>query len=317
MSVVRRYRKTMQFSERNLAQLSPLKCSFSACHSPSDSAEILVVKFEGECGIGSGSNRDAAFMAALAMAGVEAWCAPAVIFDLRELRYEWGDELTRLFSVKPQTFHPEYVFDQILSPTLESYEYPIAIVVSDLNRKGLTSLVAQELRKRPEDFLFDTLESAVVSVGVRLDRQHPRAQPGAPPNGGPAELWRFGSRWRAAIGELAVGPVSHEQATHHSGFSGFGRPFRRRRLCPVLRRRTAPCRVPDVCERRHVYLPGRARLGKRPRRFHAHQFHLHERRDKRAEDFILRPSAAHTHRELGRIYSSEPHLRDSYPRDAS
>lgn len=124
-------------------------------------------------------------MAALAMAGVEAWFAPAVIFDLRELRYEWGDELTRLFSVKPQTFHPEYVLYQTLSPTRDSYQYPVAIVVSDLNRKGLTSLVAQELRKRPEDFLFDTLESAVVSVGVRLDRQYLRAEPGAPPNRGP------------------------------------------------------------------------------------------------------------------------------------
>src|SRR5215472_16242020 len=99
----------MEITERNFSQLSLLQYSFSTCPSPArDYLEILIARFWGKCGIGSRSNGDAAFMAAIAMAGVEAWAAPALIFDLQKLEYAWGDMLTRLFSVEPRTFRPEY-----------------------------------------------------------------------------------------------------------------------------------------------------------------------------------------------------------------
>jgi len=82
----------MEITERNFSQLSPLQYSFSTCPSPSrDYLEILIARFWGKCGIGSRSNGDAAFMAAIAMAGVEAWAlADERIFADRQI--EWLGE---------------------------------------------------------------------------------------------------------------------------------------------------------------------------------------------------------------------------------
>lgn len=57
----------------------------------------LVLKFTGTYGIGSAGRRDADFMQAITEAALAAWRCDAVIFDLREMAYEWGDDIWRVF----------------------------------------------------------------------------------------------------------------------------------------------------------------------------------------------------------------------------
>ena len=52
---------------------------------------------------------------------------------------------------------------------------PLAIVVSDLNREGLTSLVKEELLEDPKHWLFESLEDALNAVDKEVKR------PGAVP----------------------------------------------------------------------------------------------------------------------------------------
>ncbi len=119
----------------------------------------LVAEFRGECGEGSGSNADAAFMAAIVKAAQEAWPAVALILDWRKLKYEWGDEI-----VKPiDAFGTCRVGDK-------SINAPAAVIVSDLNRVGLTSLVKLEMGEEPDELLFNSLEEALVAVDRQAHR---------------------------------------------------------------------------------------------------------------------------------------------------
>ena len=54
---------------------------------------ILVVKYSGVFGWGSGGNGDATYMGSMAKAGIQAFRPQGVIHDFSELSYEWGDEL--------------------------------------------------------------------------------------------------------------------------------------------------------------------------------------------------------------------------------
>ena len=114
----------------------------------------MIIEFSGECGYGSSSNDDASFMEGMMAAGFRAWDPSCCILDLRKLKYEWVDMMCALFN-------PPH---ELISLTEEAVEYPFAIVVSDVNREGLTSLVTQEMSGDPSKILFDTMESATKRV---------------------------------------------------------------------------------------------------------------------------------------------------------
>ena len=61
--------------------------------------DILVVKFSGHYPDGSAGNASARFMYAMGNAALSAWDPSAVIIDLVDLHYQWGDMLEMVFSV--------------------------------------------------------------------------------------------------------------------------------------------------------------------------------------------------------------------------
>jgi hypothetical protein len=149
-----------------------------------DGMKCLVVEFSGECGQGtknSGSGYEA-FMSAIIKAAVEAWKPVALILDLRRLKYEWGDEMSQPFnacdSFQPGPLslrsifkvYPDLVESELSKMTKESLAFPLAVVVSEINRTGLTSLVRQELSKDPNDLLFENLEDALTAVDRQAQR---------------------------------------------------------------------------------------------------------------------------------------------------
>jgi hypothetical protein len=90
-------------------------------------------------------------MTAMIKAGVEAFHPLVLILDLSRLTYEWGDEMA-----------------DVLVAARDRYlgvEFPIAVIVSDHCREGLTSLVKDEMNVgNPEDWLFDDWSSAFDAV---------------------------------------------------------------------------------------------------------------------------------------------------------
>lgn len=62
-----------------------------------DELEAVVIKFIGSYGYGSDGNGDAAFMIAIRDYIVNCALPVALVFDLRELEYEWGDAIWDMF----------------------------------------------------------------------------------------------------------------------------------------------------------------------------------------------------------------------------
>jgi hypothetical protein len=91
-------------------------------------------------------------MTAMIVAGLEAWRPEALILDLRQLRYSWGDEMHDTLAAASGWC---------------GRSFPTAVVASGLNREALTSLVIQEMGGDPRKLLFESIEDAVAAV----DRQ--------------------------------------------------------------------------------------------------------------------------------------------------
>lgn len=79
----------------------------------------------------------------------------AVILDFTNLRYEWGDEMAGVL-----LFCSNH-------PIETGLNIPVAVITSEFNIGGLTSLVRNEMNERPEDWLFADLDTAVDSVQRR------------------------------------------------------------------------------------------------------------------------------------------------------
>jgi len=80
----------------------------------------------------------------------------AVILDLTQLKYEWGDEMAGV------------LFYCSNHPIETGLKIPVAVITSELNAEGLTSLVRDEMHERPEDWLFADLDAAIASVQSRM-----------------------------------------------------------------------------------------------------------------------------------------------------
>jgi hypothetical protein len=116
----------MQLTERHLEDISHIRCRIYTCefeteHKPT----CLVLAYSGTYNIGSDGNGDAAYMIAFRRAAMAVWDTNAFVYDLRELKYEWGNSIWSLFS---GTFG---------EPDLRGT--PSALVVSDLCKAGFST----------------------------------------------------------------------------------------------------------------------------------------------------------------------------------
>jgi hypothetical protein len=130
-----------RFDELSRLQYHVFTCALGGRHN----ATALVLRFSGVYGVGSAGNGDAGFMRVITQAALSAWHSHAVVFDLRELSYEWGDSIWGVFG---RGIPPSGV-----------ERLPCALVVSDLCRGGFSSCLGLV----PP--MFDDMESAINFVG--------------------------------------------------------------------------------------------------------------------------------------------------------
>ena len=115
----------MEFHEFDLNALSALSYRIRTCEFGGKWNPVAVIlEFSGVYGWGSKGNRDADFIAAIKAAALEVLHPQAVVFDLRKMRYEWGN---RIWNVLP-CCGPE-----------KGAALPVALVISDECRKGFAS----------------------------------------------------------------------------------------------------------------------------------------------------------------------------------
>jgi uncharacterized protein with HEPN domain len=103
----------------------------------------LIAKFIGAYGYGSGGHADACYMLGVTKTAVDIWGPAALILDLSELRYEWGDEM-----------------DWLLPPAVH---IPAAVVVGPHSATAIATLMwgVDTTRHATEaEFVFDNLEAA-------------------------------------------------------------------------------------------------------------------------------------------------------------
>jgi hypothetical protein len=87
-------------------------------------------------------------MLATCNAAVEFWLPSALVIDLRVTTYDWGDEMGLIFNAGASRW-------------VDDTPFPKAMVISDLNREGLKSLVRDEMGVKPESLLFESVEDAI------------------------------------------------------------------------------------------------------------------------------------------------------------
>lgn len=97
----------MELTEYRLQDLSKIEVQYFTAPSLKQwklaarliSYRILVVKYIGVFGWGSGGRGDGTFMGAMARAGIHALKPDGIIHDLSELSYEWGDDLSGVMHI--------------------------------------------------------------------------------------------------------------------------------------------------------------------------------------------------------------------------
>jgi hypothetical protein len=146
----------MKLKPRTLTERSGLQCEYLTYSYPHlESCDVLVVRFTGDCGLGSGSDDDCRFMSAMISAGLKVFSPIALVLDLTGLGYEWGDLMSNVLLAGSKY----YVIADL----------PTAVIASERNREGLTSLVIQEMRSNPTEWLFESLDQALDAVKGRAN----------------------------------------------------------------------------------------------------------------------------------------------------
>jgi len=131
----------MEFHDFDLNALSSLSYRIRTCEFGGEwNPTAVILEFSGVYGWGSDGNRDADFIAAIKAAALEILCVEAVVFDLRKMRYEWGNRIWNVLGRR----QPDG------SGTL-----PVALVISDECRKGFASCAGMV----PP--MFESLEEAL------------------------------------------------------------------------------------------------------------------------------------------------------------
>lgn len=127
---------------------------------------LLVVRLSGA----APREQDAIFdlASALVMAGLEAWQPWAVILDLRLLEYAWGDRMQNVLWAPQRWYEAVHPLREVFTAGKAPKEFPLAVVVSDLNRDGLQSLVSEEMKLDTTQVLHESLEDALHTLDQRL-----------------------------------------------------------------------------------------------------------------------------------------------------
>lgn len=145
----------MQFTPFEISKLSEIKAVFAHAELLDPRSTVMLATLRGHAfnSHGQSSFRHIIALMAANMVAIE---PDAVILDFRELKYEWGDEMAGILFYCSN--HPIETGEKI----------PVAVITSQLNLDGLTSLVTDEMDERLEDWLFTDFDSAIKSLQKRL-----------------------------------------------------------------------------------------------------------------------------------------------------
>ncbi len=157
---------TLDLKDCTLSDLGQLDYGYARGSLPLSTHPLLVVRLAGV--LTNESNEIFDLAAAIIMAGMEAWQPWALILDLRGLDYSWGDWMQNVLAAAQHWHEPVQPVRNAFGGGLVPKQFPLAVVVSDLNREGLTSLVREQMHREPHDLLYESLEDAVRALDERL-----------------------------------------------------------------------------------------------------------------------------------------------------
>lgn len=103
---------------------------------------LLIARVSGEYRGGSAGAPDAAYIGGLCRTAIDLWDARAVLLDLRNLKYEWGDEFDSIYSL----------------------DVSLAVVVGEKCRKAMSTLYFGEDTDKDItelEYFFDEEEPAL------------------------------------------------------------------------------------------------------------------------------------------------------------
>ena len=139
---------SMNLTEHSFESLSEIKYRIFTCDiSGVRSATAMVLRFSGTYGHGSLGNCDGHFMRIITLSALSFWSVEAVAFDLRELKYEWGNTIWGMYG---RSIDPSGIDD-----------LPYVTIVSDLCRAGFESC------EKIVGPLFDDLDAAIANLRPR------------------------------------------------------------------------------------------------------------------------------------------------------
>ena len=134
--------------ERKFSDLSNLTYRiFTLEHKIAHTVRVTVMEWNGVFGDGSQGNDDGVFMRVTTLAALSAWHSNGIVFDLRNLHYEWGDKIWEMYG---RGIDPSGVED-----------LPYATVISEKCMPGFRSCMSII------EPAFDTLEEAIDEVVTR------------------------------------------------------------------------------------------------------------------------------------------------------
>ncbi|MFT9820970.1 hypothetical protein [Lysinibacillus sp. NPDC056185] len=139
-----------------LSQLSDIQVDYY--FGVSEEIEILVIKYSGKYGFGSAGNTDAIYMNVMGKAAMEAWDPDAIIIDLQDINYEWGDMLEYVFNISADKYPNEAL--------------PLAVIVGTGCEKAVRTLLLGIDSKEPIDkigWIFKDLETACKYINKKFE----------------------------------------------------------------------------------------------------------------------------------------------------
>ncbi len=143
----------MIVEEKSLSELSPISYRISL-YRDEDALffQALVVAFRGTYRPGSRGDTDADYMRAILRAALSAWQCDALIVDLRELAYVWGDMMSQVMTIgrAEDPAHP----------------LPVVVVLSDLCRPAILTLIRPIGPEAPPNALADSVEEGIAKARV-------------------------------------------------------------------------------------------------------------------------------------------------------
>lgn len=134
----------MNFHPVDIMQLSDLSFEpFVSSYNPDDEEKILLIKYKGSYGYGSGGSKDVEYILATAALCQTAWHCKWLVLDFSHLNYQSGDGMDNIFSL---------TYDSSLR-----VNSPMVVIVGAGCRHALQSLLEEEYK----DLCADSLESAI------------------------------------------------------------------------------------------------------------------------------------------------------------